>query len=589
MNHTHNTNQVCEPVEVVNKRGIHKFVYLCKKPFTDRIATYKQSHIHFWTDLALVATIAILATTLISLLIFNAFKQRNQLELIAKPIELTLGKPALFEVSYKNTSKKESMSVTHVTVRAPQTLKNVTLNHPNLEKVSLSLPLETLDPLESGHFFVAGDIFTDINTDIKLLFITDYVNDVGQAQQESTAQNFTVKNSLVSIKSSSPEKVLVGSEFETTISIQTDLETLEEYELAFSHPQEYILVSKSAELKDLGKNNKELKLVGYINGQPTKAPLVINLKRKIGDTSFVFAQSAQTIASEFSKIKIDFTHKENNNAVKPGEESIVTILVENNSDSDVTDPALIADVSGEFADLTFLEKEYSAQRNKVTFTLPTIAKHSTYQQTFAVKALSHIIPKNTELGPQNITIAAKISGKINNSAISSSTPASLEIPINSNLTLKSQGIFYTNTGDQIGIGSVPPKVDEYTAYWAVVSVTNGVNKLRNVTLRASIPPTAEYTDIYNITDGAPIRSISANQIEWYLGELEPYAGIINKAPEMRLQIGVLPDAKDLGKILPLLNNISISGIDERTGETLNATTSNITTAIFNDPVMNKVR
>jgi hypothetical protein len=192
---------------------------------------------------------------------------------------------------------------------------------------------------------------------------------------------------------------------------------------------------------------------------------------------------------------------------------------------------------------------------------------------------------------QNITVSAQLSfvpQGASNAIFVTAPPVSL--PIDSTLTISGNALFYSPTsGDQLGVGAVPPQVGQYTSYWAILSLQNGVNQLNNVTVRADIPAGVEFTDLYNVTLGSPVRYLaSQQQVEWFLAELPAYAGVIGAAPQARIQLGIFPTPSQAGQVLPLLQNVTVSGIDARTGARITTSGNTITTAIFSDPALNAV-
>ncbi|MCC6639322.1 hypothetical protein IT409_02055 [Candidatus Falkowbacteria bacterium] len=582
------SNQVCEPVEIVDKKGIHKVLYLCKKPFVQRIAAYKHNKIHLWTDIALGATVVILSATLISLLAFNIFKQKNQIRITLAPKHVVLGEVATFDVTYENTSKKKPTHDTNITLRSPQTFHNPVIASSALEEVALTIPLGTLDPQESGSFEVRGELLSNINTDISLLFVTDYVNELNEPQQESTLTQFHINESIVGLKATLPSSVIIGSEISFALDFTNLPQPLSDYNLSFAHAQGFTLDESSQTLQSLSDEKRSLMITGTIGGSPSNAPLVITLTRNVHDQSIIYAQISQPITTYYSKIKVDSIT--DSAYISPGQQITARINISNNESATFTNAQLQATIEGEFTDINFLEKTYKASRNVITLPVLDIEAGQTHTQDLDIAALSNFIPKNENLGPQDIKVKVKVVGTIHGNEITLSTASPLVIPISSAPQLISQGIFYTNTGDQIGIGSLPPSVDEYTAYWGLVRIKNGVNPLSNVVVTAHLAPHTQYDDVYNVTDGSPVRVLpDGNTIEWYVGDIASYAGVVTQAPEMRLQIGITPTIDQRGKSVPLLTNITLSGTDTRTGAKIQANAQAITTSIFKDVLMNVVR
>ncbi|OGY41521.1 MAG: hypothetical protein A2Y67_04280 [Candidatus Buchananbacteria bacterium RBG_13_39_9] len=167
--------------------------------------------------------------------------------------------------------------------------------------------------------------------------------------------------------------------------------------------------------------------------------------------------------------------------------------------------------------------------------------------------------------------------------------APLYTKIDSSLSLKTTGLFYTSLGDQIGVGSVPPVVGDYTSYWVIIKVTNTNNKINDFKVTAKVPNNIEFTNIYNVTDGDQIKFNEQTRIlEWDLASVPAMAGIFNPGPEARIQLSITPTADQLNKSPLILTNITATAKDAVTSAFLSANGANVSTAIFDDPTMNKV-
>jgi len=161
--------------------------------------------------------------------------------------------------------------------------------------------------------------------------------------------------------------------------------------------------------------------------------------------------------------------------------------------------------------------------------------------------------------------------------------------VDSRLSLKTFALFYTPQGDQIGVGSVPPVVGNYTAYWLILQVNNTNNKIKDFKLTAKVPANIEFTNIYNVTDGNQIIfNEKTRELEWQIDSVSAFAGIFNAAPEARIQLALTPTTDQIGKSPILLANIVATATDDATGAFLAASSKDATTAIFSDESQNKV-
>jgi hypothetical protein len=598
MNRQTTNNDVCEPVEVKDpKTGLKKIAYLCKQPIVNRARHYKENKLHFWTDLGLVAIIAVLVTTLISLWIFNSLRHQNLVDfnVTYNTESLVNGQRVVFNITYQNTSKKQLISDAEVLVRFPDGLLDVVITDNRYDKATSTVFLGNLEPGQGGTFNIEGLMLSDVGSPEKFVFVLNYFNDLGQPQQEFTAREFIVESSIIDLTLQAPEKIIIGSQFPSTITITNKAEyDYAHLKLRFDYPGNYtsddgLLVS----LENIIPQETLIKeSTGVIHDStPGVYPLTVTLLQEFNGTDYVLNKATQTTSLEFSKVRPSLSTQAT--SIQPGGNESVTLTIENNETFTLSDISLSFVVRGDFTNKNYLDLTYgnASENGSVSFSeIPPLAPGEVYTMPLSIQALRSIyITDATQ--EQNITVSAQLSfvpQGASNAIFVTAPPVSL--PIDSTLTISGNALFYSPTsGDQLGVGAVPPQVGQYTSYWAILSLQNGVNQLNNVTVRADIPAGVEFTDLYNVTLGSPVRYLaSQQQVEWFLAELPAYAGVIGAAPQARIQLGIFPTPSQAGQVLPLLQNVTVSGIDARTGARITTSGNTITTAIFSDPALNAV-
>lgn len=549
--------------------------------------------------MALVLTIFVLVGVLSTLYFFNIVKHNNLVDFSVNynSEELINGQRIDFDINYKNISKNKSITSAQVVIRFPDGLVDAQINDLRYSQTTQTIDLGSLAPEQSGNFSITGLLLSDIGTTEKFVFVLNYFNDLGQPQQEFTSKSFTVNDSIIKTSLEIPDKIIIGSDFPSVIKITNTADfQYDNLKLKLYYPENF--TNNGGDLITLQSFSSNEDIVKEIIGSISVASrgdhnFTIVVFQEYNGKDYVLGKSTRTSFLDFSKLTIKFIETQNNKSIKPGGELITKVLVENNENFNAKDLSLVFTVNGDFTNKNFLKLQYqqNSQDNIVYFNnLGDLNQGQSLNQEFIIGALPFAFVTNESSREQNLVVNAQIIYTPENTDKKVYVNAqNISIPINTDMAIKTSAIFYTNTGDQVGIGSLPPKVDEYTAYWAVIGIRNGVNKLRNVKVTANIPSYVKYSEIYNITLGSPIRLLENNStIEWYISEVEPYAGLFNKTPEARIQIGLIPNQSQIDQILPLLTNINVSGVDDRTGEIINTTGQDITTKVFGDDKLNKV-
>jgi hypothetical protein len=551
----------------------------------------------FWTDLGLLATIGVLLAVIGTLAAFNFFKKDNLVDFKVNynTDELVNGQHVRFTVEYKNTSE-EKISDAQAQIRLPNGLFEAKINDPLFDVESGSIKIGDLEPEKSGSFEIEGQLLADIGSKERFIFVLNYLNSLGQPQQEFTSKEFSVEKSLISLVLTVPQKIVAGAEFTGYLNIENKSEfAFDGLELKALSPNGFVISQNilTNGTIEAGKLLEGPVTFTALNNATGKNALTLALVHKTrGDKVHQLSRVSQEIELVKNPILIEFTNLEKNKAVKPGEQTTLNFQI---TAKDVISPSVVYILlNGEFVDTEFLKNNGHEMINgRVELGRQEGDWQANEKHVFSltVKAKDSIQINDKNQGAQDIIAKVGLS-YLNDkfsSEIISVLSAPLTIPVTSKIEIRASGLFYTKTGDQIGVGSVPPKVNEYTAYWAIIKLSSGVNNLRNVRLLADIPAGAEFTEVYNVTDGSPVRLLAGqNKLEWYIGELPAHTGVLTSAPEARIQIAALPEAGDLGKVLPLLTNIHIIGVDDRVGEEITGAGADITTAIFKEDSRNRV-
>lgn len=565
----------------------------------DRLAHYRKHQLHLWTDLVLIATVLLLTAVVASLYVFYKTKVVNIVDFNVNynAAEMINGQQVKFSVNYKNTSKKITVHDAYVTIKFPAGLREISVNHPTYNYDSQTVFLGILEPQAEGSFDLSGLALSNIGEHEKFLFALNYTNKSGLAQQEFTTREFVIEKSIIEASLSTPQTVLVGSSFPAEIKLKNNSsEAFENLTVKLDFPEmfklkdtEEIIIEKIEPGQEISKQ-----IIGEITKKTSpEAVFNIQLKYKYQDSEIILSRAQSKSSLRISKFIISFVNTENNQNLNPGDQTELNIKLENGEDFDIKNLNAALEISGNYLDKQFMEKTYGDDFHDFTLDLGSqisgLKSGETKNISLKIAALPFLYVKDENIQPEELRMEIKSSFEAPDSdqryLLSSNE---LIVPINSVLTLKSSAIFYTKEGDQIGIGSVPPRPGEYTAYWAILELANGVNKVRNVVVTADLPAETEYADIFNVTQGAPIRKSGDNQLEWYLPELSAYEGINSAAPQARIQIAVVPSDKQVGQILTLLKNIRVNAVDDRTGYKLSASAKDVTTAIFPEAEKNKV-
>lgn len=152
------------------------------------------------------------------------------------------------------------------------------------------------------------------------------------------------------------------------------------------------------------------------------------------------------------------------------------------------------------------------------------------------------------------------------------------------LNLESFARYYSPEGDQIGRGPLPPKVGEATKYKVFFILGKTLSDFENVAVEGRLQEGVRWTG-FTPGDGAVLRFDPVSRIvTWKVGEALAYfeAEMDQGEKGVVFEIALTPDETMAGKAATLIDNISIRGLEKKTGKFLERNIPAITTNLSRD-------
>ena len=558
---------------------------------------YKENKMHLITDIVLVAIILILLGVILNIWLFSRSKLFNLIDfqVSSNPEQLINGQETVFTIDYTNTTKDTLTDVTLV-LKRPPSLHNPEYNIEDFDLKTNTLKIDELASGAHGQFKIKGFFLGNLHTKQEFLAVINYKNKYGQSRQEFFKREFELNGSALKAEMSLPERVIATSPFETKLYIKNISEiNFDNLKIKMVWPENFIFTQ--TDLEDgqdqtwaIGnytvgqENNYAFTGKAYVN-QPQNITLASEIFVNYDGSQYLLAKAQKSVFVDFSKFKLNLTNLENIQSITPGGQATYTLFYKNEENYPVTNVELGLNLKGAYA----ANSQIRLNQN----TYPQLAKMEPEQEgsiditASAKSAIDFTSP--SENGYQlEVRGFASYNDPVENSRISVESQPMIT-KVNSRLSLNTLGLFYTPQGDQIGVGSVPPVVGEYTSYWVIIKALNTNNPVKDLKITAQVPASVEFTNIYNVSEGNQIIFHEGSmQIEWRVNNVPALAGIFNPAPEARIQLAIVPSSSQVGTSPALLTNISATATDEVTGAFLTASGQNITTAIFSDESLNKV-
>lgn len=150
----------------------------------------------------------------------------------------------------------------------------------------------------------------------------------------------------------------------------------------------------------------------------------------------------------------------------------------------------------------------------------------------------------------------------------------ISMPFLTEAKLYSEARYYTDDGDQLGRGPLPPEVGETTKYWIFTTLSNTTNPLESAKLTISLAPGVQFTGKQSVSLGPQLKyDSSARTISWQL----PYDLIpAFSQTGIYFEVAVTPTSDQVGKTIPLVNEAVFTAKDSRINKDLKLRNSAIT-------------
>ncbi len=147
------------------------------------------------------------------------------------------------------------------------------------------------------------------------------------------------------------------------------------------------------------------------------------------------------------------------------------------------------------------------------------------------------------------------------------------VRIISDLKVKSSAYYYSEQGDQLGVGPLPPVVDVPTSYWIFWEINNYGNDLKDFAVNAQLPDGVVWTGNKSLLSGKFLHGEIGGRVNWDVSEVSKEGGSYKAG----FEVAIVPSISDLGKTMNLLTDIKFSAFDEFAGVSVSGQAENITT------------
>lgn len=146
------------------------------------------------------------------------------------------------------------------------------------------------------------------------------------------------------------------------------------------------------------------------------------------------------------------------------------------------------------------------------------------------------------------------------------------------LPFHAEARYYTDSGDQIGVGPIPPKVNEETTYWIVWSIGPTDDQFRQVVMSTVLPGWVQATGKF-VSSVHGDFEMDGPRVNWSIPSLTVSG---NDVQTFAFEVRVTPTRPQQNEMLPLMGTSTLTAIDSATGVSIHAEAMGDDTRLIHD-------
>lgn len=553
-----------------------------------------------WGKVATIGLVGILVVALgfAGFYLYQFFTTRDVALSIQIPTEVPVGVPFLASLAFENTSQRSLASPT-ISLVLPEGIVYVADNTKRI--VSFDL-----DPIAPGQtvkkdfeIAIVGKALETYRIDGRVSY-TYEASTVSSRFEKRVTAAVLGRDPAISLDLNTPQSVLNGQGFEVHLSYQNATDkSLSNARISFTVPEEFTLNNSDPALDNMGLEINSLVadaeniviFSGEVFGEENSFfEIEARGEIKIGDAYYPINTKTASIKISPSPLGLSFSFDREREYLLPGERPTYNITFSNNSDINLSDVVIKAQLAGDMIDFSSIESNgyFDDASRTVTWTAANIPELKELKAKESGKtslrfSLRSYYPIQA-LSDKNFVV--RVEGTISSPTVpynvvaqQTTGVAAIEHKVAGRLDIAQRIYFQNPSFDIVNQGSLPPRVGvpvQYTVYWQLASWGTD---FRDVSLQAFLGPGVRWTGkVKTNTSVAPQYNERTQEVLWNVGSLQGGAGVVTASPELIFQIEYTPPSTQVGNRFPLLIKTTIQAIDDFTGKT--------TTTIFNEAESN---
>ncbi len=545
---------------------------------------YKHAKKIFAFDLVLVGAAAALLTASIYFFFF-AKSTRSFLDIsLPQAKEATIGQTQDFAFQLKNLT---DTPLDNLVLRF-EFPKNFLIKEtpPGFNSDSQVIFIDSLKEKLTQTILFKGQPWGGLNELQKINVRAQFFDKKNQtAREEIFSLPITLTKTILKTDWTMPDNVLAGQNFNLTFSYRNDsTETIKKAIFLLVLPPDFEILASNPPLQDgrfvlenlLANGQGQIFLTGFLRSSPSAGNLAFSLQTFLenGGQQFLQTSLLKNLKIADNGFVLQARLEGEKKYLKPGEDNVLTVNFQNKSGKTIKDA------------IFSLSLPSSLIENKIEDVKKTeILPEENGQIIFKFKLKEKLdtalaLEKNFSLTLQPM---ASFYFKDNPTELLRSFAPVQNFKVSGAMEFHVQARYFSDEGDQLGRGPLPPRVGQTTKYWINWFVTAWPNGLKKATLLGQLAPNVTWTGKTNVSEGEPIKyDPTSRTISWQSDLIQATPNGRCPCEGVSFELALTPSNTDIGQTALLLENLSLLGIDESTGEEISKSILPLTTDLTSD-------
>lgn len=561
--------------------------------------TFQHAKILFTFDMALLLSAVVLFAGTIWWFTYNpTITELVYLNIEKSTERIRSGEETMYTVSYENNSDV-TLADPVLSFTFPSGFVVSSIDYPNGTRDAMRVVFPPIRPGESGTVVAKGRLVGVSNETYDAIVKLSYHQEGKELIETRIARLLSsVRGSVLSLSLTLPDKMTAPGKAPFTLTLKNTGKTaVSDVSIPLTAPPGFTYTDLTPQKGEIRGGRWYIPLIGAeeeirLFGNLVSSASVSSRRPRIefapvielNGQTFEQTREGKDVNIVIPRVSGDAVW-EGVPTVRPGDMKQLTVTVRNTGEVTLEDVAVHFSVPAG-VDAGRLRGTNRGVLSGNTFTVtkaffPVLASlEAGEEQTITLFIPVSFAPQGTDVAIiVDPIISARVAG-IPDARVELPLAATEPLAVSSRVLLRAEARYYTNEGDQLGRGPLPPKVGKETKYWLLVSIDNTTSEIETLAFQATLPASVVWTGKSSVTHGADIQfNAGTRTIRWSLASLPAHTTV-----GLSMEVSITPTASDVGKTPLLLNAASVSAFDARTTHALAAQAKAVDASLAGDGI-----